>query len=344
MRLLEPAWLLGLWALLALGALVVFAIVARRRALVRFIDPGLAPSMAPGWSIVRLAIKGAFAVLAIGMVVVAMARPSWGVHEEETMYKGRDVCFLIDVSRSMLAEDIAPNRLERTKLWVRDVLRTAEGDRVAIVAFAGDAAIACPLTHDYGFARTALDDLDTDSVGRGGTLIGDAVRTTMREVFGIDEESDDPPEARFRDIILITDGEDHESFPAEAGAAAGASGVRIIAVGIGREGEGEPIPVSGSLGRREYLQYKGEEVRSALDGETLAQMATASAGGRYYHVSTGTIELDEVYRVMISESEQHEMDAKLSTTGAERFQIFLGIALTLVLFGSLVSERKGRNS
>ena len=344
MRFNDPTWLLGLWVLIVLGALIAFGIAARVRGLHRFIDAPLLGSMAPGWSGARLVVKGAFGLLAIGLVVVSLARPSWGTHEEETVRKGRDVCFMIDVSRSMLAEDIAPNRLERAKLWVRDVLRAAEGDRVAIVAFAGDTAVVCPLTHDYGFARTALDELDTDSAGRGGTLIGDAVRTSMREVFGIDPETDEPPEARFRDIILITDGEDHESFPAEAAASAGAAGVRIIAVGIGRDGEGELIPVPGDRGGRTYLRYQGEQVRSALDGETLAQMATGSAGGRYYHVSTGTIALDEVYRVMVRESEQHETDAKLSTAGAERFQIFLGLALTFVVAELVIRERKGVRS
>ena len=178
MRLMDPVWLMGLWGLAALGALVVYGVVARRRALRRFVDSELAPRMAPGWSATRQVVKGMVVVGAVGMVIVALARPSWGEHEEETIQKGRDVCFLIDVSRSMLAQDMAPNRLERAKLWVRDVLRTAEGDRVGIVAFAGDTAIACPLTHDYGFARTALDDVDTDTVARGGTLIGDAVRTS----------------------------------------------------------------------------------------------------------------------------------------------------------------------
>jgi Ca-activated chloride channel family protein len=344
MRFTDPTWLLGLWALIALGTLVAFGIGARRRGLRRFVDAPLLADMAPGWSVARLVVKGAFATLTIGLVLVSLARPSWGTHEEETVRKGRDVCFLIDVSRSMLAEDIAPNRLERAKLWVRDVLRVAEGDRVAIVAFAGDAAIVCPLTHDYGFARTALDELDTDSAGRGGTLIGDAIRTSMQEVFGIDPDSNTAPEARFRDIILITDGEDHESYPVEAAAAAGAAGVRILAVGIGREGEGEPIPVPVSRGGRTYLEYQGEQVRSSLDGETLAKMATGSAGGRYYHVSTGTIALDEVYRVMVRESEQHESDAKLSTAGAERFQIFLGLALIFVFAESFVRERKGVRS
>ena len=232
-----------------------------------------------------------------------------------------------------MARDLAPNRLERAKLWIDDTLELVDGDRVGLVAFAGTASVRCPLTHDYGFFKFALDELSPRSASRGGTYIGDAIRVAMREVFDLEEASK-------RDIILITDGEDHESFPKEAAAAAGEAGIRLIVIGIGDENEGTPIPVRDANGRLHYLEYNGERVYSRLDAETLREMAVSTPGGRYFNVATGNIQLDQVYKQLIREADQREIDADEVDRYQEKFQIFLGIALTLLLLEGLVHERK----
>ena len=192
MHLGDDRWLAALWAVPVAGLLVSYALYRRTVLLRRLADARLLPALAASVSRGRAAAKSILLLGALGAIIFGLARPQWDAQPHEVRRLGRDVCFVIDVSRSMLAEDLAPNRLERTKIWMRDVLSAVKGDRVAIVAFAGSAVVKCPLTHDYGFARMALDDLSPDSVHRGGTLIGDAVRLAQREDLAHDGHPADP--------------------------------------------------------------------------------------------------------------------------------------------------------
>lgn len=329
-----PQWLLALWALPLVVLMVVYGVQRRRSMIRRFVESGLLDVVAPSRSVARQAVRGGLLVAALVLVVVGLARPQWGATPQELRAKGRDVCFVIDVSRSMLAEDLAPNRLERAKLWVQDVLDRAQGDRVAIIAFAGVASVKSPLTHDYGFATMALRDLSPDSVPRGGTLMGDALRLAASEVFDKGSEN-------FRDVILITDGEDHESFPVEAARALGEAGIRLIIVGIGDENVGRPIPVTDpATGQTRLLAYQGQTVLTKLDAPTLAEMARATPGGQYFNVATGTIELDTVYASLVRQAEQRELEARDAVRLQEQFQWFLAAAAALVLLERLISERR----
>ena len=172
--------------------------------------------------------KAFLIVLGFLFIVIALARPAWNPKPQTVQRSGRDIVFILDVSKSMLAEDLVPNRLERARLAMKDMIDRLEGDRVALLAFAGTAVLKCPLTMDYGFFGMMLDDIGIESVSRGGTMIGDAIRKALDEAF-------DDQEKKYKDIILITDGEDHDSFPLEAAEEAGRRGIRIIAVGLGDE-------------------------------------------------------------------------------------------------------------
>ncbi len=333
MHLGDDRWLAALWAVPVAGLLVSYALYRRTVLLRRLADARLLPALAASVSRGRAAAKSILLLGALGAIIFGLARPQWDAQPHEVRRLGRDVCFVIDVSRSMLAEDLAPNRLERTKIWMRDVLSAVKGDRVAIVAFAGSAVVKCPLTHDYGFARMALDDLSPDSVHRGGTLIGDAVRLAQREVF-------DTEEASYKDIILITDGEDMESFPVEAAKAAGDAGIRIIAIGIGDENVGARIPMTDEFGRKTFVMHDGKPVMSRLDARTLREMALASRDGQYLNVATGTIELDQVYEHLIQQARQREMASADVVRYEEKFQMFLGLGLGLLVMEGLISGRK----
>ena len=327
-------WLNALWLLPALAALYAYGFHRKSVALRTFIrEPGLLPVLNVSVSRPRQIAKAALVLLVLGLIAVALARPRWNPQPAQLQRLGRDVVFVLDVSRSMLAEDLAPSRLERAKLAIADVLDTLDGDRVGLVAFAGTAIVKSPLTLDYSFMRLALRGLAPESVSRGGTLIGDAIRVTLNEVF-------DDSERGFKDIILITDGEDHESFPVQAAEQAGAAGVRIIAIGLGDEGEGRRIPVTDEAGRRTFLTYKGEEVRSKLDGETLRQIALASHDGKYLNVATGNINLDQVYEQFVKEAEQRELESQSVIRYDERYQIFLLLALAFLVGETLIRERK----
>lgn len=334
MRFGDERWLVLLWVVpLALG-LAVWAAARARGAARRFTGTELEPLLNPWGSVVRRAVKSGLPVLALGLTIVALARPMWNLKPQEVRARGRDVVFVVDVSRSMLAEDLAPNRLERARLWIGDALAAARGDRVALVAFAGEAVVKSPLTLDYGFFRAVVQDLSPDSVTRGGTNIGDAIRLVMSEIFN-------EPEARYRDIILITDGEDHESLPVAAAEAAGAAGVRLIVLGIGSETQGMPIPITDRFGKRSNMLHHGQEVRTKLDGAMLREMAMRSNNGRYLHVGTGTLEMDSVYAQLIREAEQRETMVEERVRYQEQFQVFVAGAIALLVIESLVRGRRG---
>jgi Ca-activated chloride channel family protein len=330
MRFFQHGMLLLLWALPAAGGLLLYAAMRRRRALERFAATG---SGAAGADPGRRRAKGLLLLLGLAALVLGLARPAWNPTPRQVERRGREVVFVLDVSRSMLAEDLAPNRLERAKIAIRDCLERLRGDRVGLIVFAGTAVTRCPLTVDYGFFRMMLDQVGPDSVSRGGTLIGDAIR---KAVDGMLAEGD------HQDIILITDGEDHESFPVEAAREAGERGVRLLAIGLGDEGEGRRIPITDEHGRKRFLIHEGQEIRSRLDAATLRRMAAATPGGRYLNVATGTFDLGEIYSRLVASAEKKGLEERAVLRYEEKFQIFLGAAFLLLGAEALLGDRRRR--
>jgi Ca-activated chloride channel family protein len=322
-----------LWIVPVLVLLFVWAGIGRRRALAAFVDSELLGRIRLTSSPQNRRWKAALVVAAFALIAVSLARPAWNPKPQTVERRGRDIVFILDVSQSMLAEDLAPNRLERAKIAIKDLVDRLEGDRVALVAFAGTSVLKCPLTLDYGFFEMMLDGLEPASVSRGGTMIGDAIRKVLDEAY-------DDQERKYKDIILITDGEDHDSFPVEAAEEAGQRGVRIIAVGLGDEDQGKRIPITDENGNRSFLTYQGREVWSRLDAETLRRVVNATPGGRYLNVSTGTIDLGAVYGNLIAGEEKREIESLTIKLYEEKFQIFLGFALLLLVVEMLISERR----
>ncbi len=333
MRWLDPASLNWLLLLPLAAALYLRAGRARTRSLQRFLSSALIASLAAEFSKRAVIAKAVLVVAALGLTVLALARPAWNPQPVPVTRSGRDVVFLVDVSRSMLAEDLKPNRLERAKLAIRDVVASLSGDRVALVAFAGRSIVKCPLTTDYGFFRLALEELDVDSVTRGGSMIGDAIRLALSDAF--DEE-----QTQYRDIILLTDGEDQGSFPVEAAGKARQLGVRLIALGLGDDTEGSLVPIPDGRGGSKPLTYEGDVVRSKLEGDLLRETALASAEGRYLHVATGHINLDEVYAELVRQAEQREIEAEEIVRYDEKYQLFLAGAFVLLLVEMCLGERR----
>jgi Ca-activated chloride channel family protein len=322
-----------LWIVPALVVLFVWAGMARKRALRAFVDAELIGRVKLTVSPHGRRWKAALLLYALVLIAFSLARPAWNPKPRTVERRGRDIVFIIDVSRSMLAEDLAPNRLDRAKIAVSDLIDRLEGDRVALVAFAGTAVLKCPLTLDYGFFEMMLDDLEPSSVARGGTMIGDAIRKALDDAY-------DDQERKYKDIILITDGEDHDSFPVEAAEEAGRRGVRIIAIGLGDENQGKRIPVTDEQGNRTFLTYRGQEIWSKLDAESLRKMVNATPGGRYLNVATGTIDLGNVYMSLIAGEEKREIESLTVKLYEEKFQIFLGFALFMLVAEMIVGERR----
>jgi Ca-activated chloride channel family protein len=164
-------------------------------------------------------------------------------------------------------------------------------------------------------------------------MIGDAIRVVLDQML-------DNQEKRYKDIVLITDGEDHESFPVEAAKEAAAKGVRLFIVGLGDENEGKRIPVTDESGSRTFLKYQGREVWSRLDADTLREMALATPGGRYLNVATGTIDLGEVYLQLIGSAEKKELEEETIEKYEEKFQVFLALGFLLLYLEIMISERR----
>jgi Ca-activated chloride channel family protein len=285
-------------------------------------------------SLRKQVFKAALLVLGFTSIVAALTEPKWNPQPQQIRRTGRDVVILLDTSRSMLAEDIKPNRLERSKIAILDLLEILAGDRIAIITFAGNATVKCPLTQDYAFVRMALADISTESSSRGGTMIGDAIRKATEEVF--DQQS-----REYKDLILITDGEDHDSFPVEAAQKAAQEGVRIMAIGLGDDATGSRIPITGPDGLTTFLKYQGQEVWTRLDSDALREVAYATEGGKYLSVAPGTtMDLGRIYQDLIASAAGRELESMTMMKYDEKFQIFIGLAIILLMSEVLISERK----
>ena len=331
----DPLWLNAAWAGVLVGIVVWTAWTLARRRSIRFAEGARTDAVLGRRRVVTLAARVVLLVGASALLAAAAARPQANPQTRETDARGRDIVFVVDVSRSMLARDVAPNRLERAKLWIRDLVAELGSDRVALVAFAGSASVRAPLTVDRLFFRLALEELGPDAVRVGGTNIGDAIRRCLDLVF---YDLDDERGGAHRDIILITDGEDQNSLPIEAARAAGATGVRIIALGIGSE---QGAPVLDEEG--EVVTDNGRPVRSRLDSDQLARIATATPGGAYLNVGTGDIDLAQVYNDLIARAKRTALQRVSTTTWDELYPWFAipgaaCLALELVL-GALGTRR-----
>ena len=356
MRLHSIEMLYLLWLLPLLLGLFLYSANRRKQLLQHFIHRGLQQKLV-FVNPVRRRWKAVLLLAGFGLLVISLARPAWNLEQTTITRTGRDVVFVLDVSRSMLAEDLAPNRLERAKLAIADVIDKLRGDRVGLLVFAGTAAVKCPLTLDYGFFRMMLDNVSTESISRGGTMIGDALRLVLDQML-------DAQEKKYKDIVLITDGEDHESFPIEAAKAAAEKGVRLFIIGLGDENEGKRIPVVDASGRRTFMRYEGKEIWSRLDEQrirvlkeayrllyrndlslehaiaALQEMELEAPGSRYLNVATGTIDLGEVYMQLIGSAEKKEQEEETIEKYEEKFQVFIGICFLLLCIEALISERR----
>lgn len=320
-----------LWGVVVLALLVVYGFARKRRALRLFATSNLFGQLMPSVSIGRQRLKAILVLVALALLVIGATGPKWGRDIVEVKRRGIDLMVCLDVSRSMLAEDLKPNRLERAKLEISDMLGVMHGDRVGLVTFAGNAALACPLTINYGAYRLALDDVTTQSASRGGSLIGDAVRKAADSFT--DKVKD------HKAILVITDGEDQSSFPVDAARQAfREQGIRVFTVGLGDLGHGARIPITVD-GQKRYLQFDGQEVWSKMDRQTLEEMAV-EGGGACFPTATTDPDFVAYYDVIRDKVESRELEASRKELYHAQFQWFAGAALVLLLIEMLMTDRR----
>ncbi len=323
-----------LWSLLIiLPALVLFFWWAgreRQRLMTQFIQARLLPGLISGHSPTRQKLRFVLITMAVTLLLLALARPQWGFTWEESRQKGLDIVVAIDTSKSMLAEDIAPNRLTRAKLAALDLMQQAQSDRLGLVAFAGGAFLQCPLTIDDNAFRQSVEALDVNIIPQGGTAVAEAI-TTALEVF---KEGDN-----FKVLVLFTDGEDNDENALEAAQAAAKDGMKIFTIGIGTP-EGEILRIKDAKGRTDYLRdAEGNAVKSRLNEALLQQIAGATEGG-FYLPMRGAKTIDTLYEKGLAPLPKSEGQEKLIKRMHERYHWPLGAAIVLLLIEMLLPERR----
>ncbi|MCY4633986.1 MAG: VWA domain-containing protein [Acidobacteria bacterium] len=316
----------------ALLALEWWAAARRRRALDRFGERGridrLTAAVSRGGRLTRTVLM----LAAVVLLVTALARPQFGDRVDTVRREGQDVVVALDLSASMEAEDIAPNRLAAAKLAVGRLIERLDGDRIGLVAFAGEAFVQSPLTLDYAAAALFLNAMEPDLVPVPGTDLGQAIEVAL-DGFG-------EPGDRSRQLVVITDGEDHEGAIDAAVERAADEGVRVYAVGMGST-EGVPIPSFDDSGAPNgFLRDdEGSVVTTRLDDVTLQRVADRT-GGAYYHAAAGSGAAFDRLMDELTGDEGGEIESREVTRYEEQYQIFLGLALLLLAAEALIPERR----
>lgn len=303
-----------------------------RRSMMRYGNPGVLSSLIHSAGKYKRSLKFSLLVGAFVFLVLGIANPQIGTKLEEVKREGVDIIIALDVSNSMKAEDIRPNRLESAKQEVSRMLEKLQNDRVGLVVFGGESYLQLPLTTDYSAARLILSTIDVDVVPVPGTAIGSAIRMAMKSFVGEDK--------KYKVIILITDGENHEDDAIAAANEAKSEGIIIHTIGMGSR-EGAPIPVYHNNVQAGYKKDgEGTIVLTKLDEQILQQLADAT-GGKYILASNQQSELDLIFRE-IETMEKREFGSKVFTDYEDRFQYLLLPALLLLALEFFVSERKNK--
>jgi Ca-activated chloride channel family protein len=317
-----------LWAVPFAAALFALAALRKSRHIRRFGDPALVERLVASFNRWKRAVKRTLLLAAIGSIVFGLCQPHFRSKEITVERKGIDVMIAVDVSNSMLAKDIPPNRLEKAKLELSTLIERLKQDRIGIVAFAGEAFIQCPLTLDRSAVKLFLSSLSPNLIPTPGTAIGPAILVSTQAFAEKEKEH--------KVIILLTDGEDHGSKPMEAAKRAKQAGVRIFTIGLGTP-DGSTLPAGSSKDNFKKDRH-GRVVLSKLDEKLLRDIAEET-GGVYTRATRGELEIDRIARE-VRRMAQKGLRSEKSVEYEENFQFFLLPAFLFLLGEMFLSERK----
>lgn len=330
MRFAEPNFLWALFSLPLFLLLFVYAYHRRKKLAARFASISMFPKIATSLSPFRRAIKASLLLLGIAFLILALARPQWGRQMEHIERKGLDIVLMQDISLSMLAEDVKPNRLVRSRHEISAFLDTLSGDRVGLVAFSGEAQTMVPLTLDYGTVQLVLRDLEP-----GWLMPGTDLSAAIDKGLQMFRRSKVP--SKYAVMVLMSDGEEQDAKAVEKAKEAAEAGIRIYTVGIGSK-EGVPIPEPSKNGEVAYHKDRfGNIVTTHLEESTLQEIANIT-GARYFYASPGEFQLQKVLSE-IQNMEKRDTSSNQVENYQDRYQIFLAIAALLFLMEALLSER-----
>ncbi len=314
-----------------LAVFFIFAAAKKRRSLDIFGDRAVIEKLIASKSMAKDRARRILLVAAAAFLILSLSRPQIGTRLTMAQRRGVDVLIAMDTSLSMSAQDIKPSRLEKAKLEVSSLIDRLEGDKVGILTFAGNSFVQCPLTLDYNAAKMFLSIVEPGMMPRPGTAIGDAIKRAGTAFI--------KKERRHKVLIILTDGEDHDTNPVDAAKDAKNEGIVIYTIGIGTE-KGEPIPLVDKEGKTAgYKKDKNNEVVMSKLDEAVLQKIALVTDGRYYHATPREFELDKIYDE-ISKMEEKELSGRLFTQYEDRFQYFLGLAIILLCVEFIIGDRK----
>jgi Ca-activated chloride channel family protein len=321
------------WLLLLVPALMAFfwwSWRVRQKLMTQFIQARLLPGLIAGVSSARQKIRAVLIIAAVVCFIFALARPQWGYFQEEIAQRGLDIVVAVDTSKSMLASDIAPNRLARAKLAALGLMQEAKSDRLGLVAFSGSAFLECPLTIDDAAFRQSVEALDVHTISEGGTSLSEAIDTAAKAF----KEDDN-----YKVLVLFTDGEDNDTGADDAAKSAAKDGLKIFTVGIGTAA-GELLQYRGDNGTLQYVRDdQGNVVKSHLNEALLRQIAT-DAGGAYYSLS-GANTMEALYERSLAILPKSESREQWVRRPYERYHWPLALGIALLIVEIFFPERKG---
>lgn len=331
MKFANPTLLNLLWGLIPLLGILVYGSRKRKKILLGFVDANMLSSIAPGFDPGRQWIKAGLITLASGFAIVALAGPQMGYKWEKTKQKGVDIMIALDCSKSMLAQDIKPNRLERAKREIVDLLRMMKSDRAGLVAFSGRAILQCPLTLDHDAFNIFLKVLEPGFLPIGGTNLDDAIKASVN---GFEKESDTE-----KAIIIITDGENTQGDVEETAKEMAKQGIKIFSIGVG-DLQGAPIPDENGGFKKDP---SGNIILSKVDEKGLEKLA-AITGGAYVRSVAGDMDLDLIYtNRILGTMERKTLESGKKKVWESRYQWFLFPCLILLLIEFIMSSKKKLN-
>jgi len=324
-----------LYGLLAIPALLIIYLLMRqwrKKAIHSFGDQKIVEQLMPDVSTAKTTFKFLMILLSLTLAIIGIVNPQIGSKLQEVKRKGADVMIALDVSNSMKAEDLSPNRLERAKQAIAKLLDKLEGDRIGIVVFAGEAYIQLPITTDYGAAKLFLETIDTDVIPTQGTAIGAAIRMSM-ESFGQDQ-------GKNKAIIVITDGENHEDDAVKAAQEAVDKGISVNVIGMGSP-DGSPIPIRKNGTQIGFKKDKeGNTVVTKLD-EQMCQEIASAGNGAYVHASNSETGLNSILDE-VNKLEKKNFESKMYSDYDDKFYYFLIPALLLMIIELFINEKKSK--
>jgi Ca-activated chloride channel family protein len=330
-RFANPVYLYLLLLLPVLIILFIINEIRKKKALKRLGEINLVSGLVPEMSGIRPALKFTLQLIAVSAGIIILSRPQFGSRIEDVKKQGVEVIIALDVSNSMLAEDIQPDRLTRAKQAISRLVDNLDNDKIGLIVFAGDAYIQIPVTTDYISAKMFLSSINPNMVPKQGTAIGAAIDLGMR--------SFSPGEGKSKAMIIITDGENHEDDPVKSAEAAAKAGIVIHTLGIGST-EGVPIPIMNN-GRKDFMKdADGNTVVTKLDEDILKKIAL-STNGNYVRANNSNIGLDEIFND-IKKMKKQDLESTMYTEYNDQFQIFAALALFILIVDFMIMERKNR--